>query len=123
MAALSQTLGQLDAREVMTPLLQRFFSCFDCVYRLDEKSGTNVVVVRKYSFLDDDYQEVSSDVEKDIATGVSNSCEDIMTSAMTSSQSGNNLNFFILKCISTKVSFGVKNMAIFIYNLKFHIQC
>ncbi|XP_065056513.1 WD repeat-containing protein 81-like isoform X2 [Rhopilema esculentum] len=88
MAALSQTLGQLDAREVMTPLLQRFFSCFDCVYRLDEKSGTNVVVVRKYSFLDDDYQEVSSDIEKDIATGVSNSCKDSMTSAKTSSQSG-----------------------------------
>ena len=52
LAVLSQKLGQLDARDVMSPLLQRFFSCFDCVYRLERKDGSSSVVVRKYSIFD-----------------------------------------------------------------------
>lgn len=55
LATLSQRLGQLDARDVMTPLLQRFFSCFDCVYRLVKKEGSSSVVARKYSFFTENH--------------------------------------------------------------------
>lgn len=51
LALLSQKLGQLDAREIMTPLLQRFFSCFDCVYSLERRNGSCSAIPRKYSFL------------------------------------------------------------------------
>ena len=71
LAILSQKLGQLDARDVMTPLLQRFFSCFDCVYCLERKNGSCNAIPRKYSFFisssySDDFissleQEMSSD--------------------------------------------------------------
>ena len=50
LAILSQKLGQLNARDAMKPLLQRFFSCFDGVYRLERKHGSCSAVLRKYSF-------------------------------------------------------------------------
>ena len=65
LGALSQSLGQIDAREVMTPLLQRFFSCFDCVYRLDRKSGSTSLVIRKYSFLEDYEDDIESEIKVD----------------------------------------------------------
>lgn len=65
LGALSQSLGQIDAREVMTPLLQRFFSCFDCVYRLHQKSGSTSLVIRKYSFLDDCEDDIENEIKVD----------------------------------------------------------
>lgn len=69
LAKLSQRLGQLDARDVMTPLLQRFFSCFDCVYRLERKDDSSSLVVRKYSlFATDDDDEDATDRAEGIPT-------------------------------------------------------
>eukprot|EP00794_Sanderia_malayensis_P020325 gene20325-22324_t len=66
LADLSKNLGQIDAREVVTPLLQRFFSCFDCIYRLDKKSGNSCIVFRKFSFIDDyNDDDMKNDAEED----------------------------------------------------------
>ena len=77
LASLSQNLGQIDAREVMTPLLQRFFSCFDCIYRLDNKSGNNSVVIKRYSFLES-YEVADMNTSKDQGSGLENA-EDLLT--------------------------------------------
>ena len=69
LALLSRMLSRTVAREFMTPLLQRFFSCFDGIYQLERKPSGESDIVRKFSGTEEGYMDAKMSEDSRIEGG------------------------------------------------------